>query len=211
MKKLLLSLALFSASTLSVSALSDISGSDFKTYINNAQSQNIISGYDDGTFRPNNPVSFIESLKIITNTGPYAQRVAKDDSQEWYTKFVNFYNTNQKTPTVSFGNNEAITRDFAVYLMLRQLDIELEGSDMSQISASFPDVDTSIPLAPYILFAKYAGITDGYSDGTFGPKNKVSRWELTKMVWRTLREDSTKIQEKYLDLVVGGLLKTLEQ
>ncbi len=211
MKKIILTLSLLAFSCTSVSALSDISGSDFESYINKAHEQWIISGYDDGTFRPNNPVSFIESLKIILNTGPYSKSIQGNDSDEWYTKFVQYYKAHQKTNAVSFGKDEKITRDFAVYLMLRQLDIDLTGSDLSQIPASFPDINKNTPLAPYILFAKYAGITDGYKNGTFGPKNKVSRWELTKMVWRSLRENSNQIREKYLDLVVDGLIETLDK
>lgn len=198
MKKLLLITSIVLSTVSSAFALTDIADSDFKTYIENAQREHIISGYDDDTFRPNNPVSFIESLKIIINTGPQKDNV-EDIKGMWYQKFVDYYNQNQKTYEVNFENNEKITRDFAVYLMLRQLGITLDKTDFDKIpvNKNFPDVNKYTALAPYIKFAKYAKITDGYSDGTFWPKNKVSRGELTKMVWRSLRENKQDILQKY--------------
>ncbi|MBS9783781.1 S-layer homology domain-containing protein [Candidatus Gracilibacteria bacterium] len=206
MKKILLATSVVLARVSSAFALTDIADSDFKVYIENAQKEHIISGYDDNTFRPNNPVSFIESLKIIINTGPARQELGKQTATmnfaNWYDPFVYFYNKNQKTNEVNFENNEKITRDFAVYLMLRQLGITLNKSDYYLISLDkdFPDLYSYTPLAPYIRFAKYAKITDGYSDGTFGPKNKVTRGELTKMVWRSLRENKEDILKKYSEI-----------
>lgn len=75
MKKILLATSVVLARVSSAFALTDIADSDFKVYIENAQKEHIISGYDDNTFRPNNPVSFIESLKIIINTGPARQEL----------------------------------------------------------------------------------------------------------------------------------------
>ncbi len=75
MKKLLLTTSIVLATISSAFALTDIADSDFKVYIENAQREHIISGYDDDTFRPNNPVSFVESLKIIINTGPQRQEI----------------------------------------------------------------------------------------------------------------------------------------
>lgn len=208
MKKFSLFLGFFFLAAPSTFALSDIEGSDFETYINNAYEEGIISGYDDGTFRPDNTVSFIESLKIAINTGLHKNKIDNSLAEEnWYTPFVDYYHENQQADDFYFENDEPITRDFAIYLILRQLDIELEAINIDKIQSSFPDINPDTPLAPYILFAKLAGITNGYSDGTFGPKNTVTRWELTKMVWRTLRENSTQIQEKYLQLVMEGLLE----
>jgi len=50
----------------SVSSFSDLeNGAWYIPYINTAKAQNIIGGYSDGTFRPNNPVSRAEAAKII--------------------------------------------------------------------------------------------------------------------------------------------------
>ena len=34
-------------------------------YVNELSNKNILSGYEDGTFKPNNPVSFLETMQII--------------------------------------------------------------------------------------------------------------------------------------------------
>ncbi len=87
----------------------------------------------------------------------------------WHGPYVYFYNQNQKTNEVYFENNDKITRDFAVYLILKQLGITLDKTDFDKIPANknFPDVNKYTALAPYIKFAKHVKITDGYSDGTF--------------------------------------------
>ncbi|PID84053.1 hypothetical protein CSB09_02775 [Candidatus Gracilibacteria bacterium] len=204
MKKIIVFFALFTANIVSVFALSDIDGSDFRMYIEKAHKEKIISGYQDGTFRPNNPVSFIESLKIIINTGPKKQdmqeQTATMNFAHWYDSYMYYYNNSQKTNEVYFSQNEKITRDFAVYLMLRQLGVTFEQKDFDAIIADFPDVTKNTKLAPYIKFAKYVGITDGYKDGTFGPKNKISRGELTKMVWKSLQENQQDIIDKYKEI-----------
>ncbi len=187
----------------SIFTFSDIDGSDFEDYIKKAHRQNIISGYDDGTFRPNAPVSYIESLKIVLNTGPHQDLVQEPDESvfdNWWNRYKTFYEQHQQTNKVNFENNEKITRDFAVYLVLKQLGMDLDSVDASVIPAKFSDVNPSMPLAPYIYFAKYTGVINGYTWDTFGPKNKVSRGELTKMVWNALRKNKTKISKKYSEL-----------
>ncbi len=201
MKKLLVVWFALLASTTSAFAFYDTQDSDFRYYIETASQDGVISGYSDGTFRPNNPVSFIESLKIAINTGGYKNFVAGvEEWNYWYDKYLKFYNLNQRTFAVDFSNNQRITRDFAIYIILKQLDIDLDAFDSQKMGVNFPDAIRGSELDPYIHFAKYAGIVSGYSDGTFGPKHLVSRWEFTKMVWNALRRDSGEILRKYRSL-----------
>ncbi|PID84034.1 hypothetical protein CSB09_03290 [Candidatus Gracilibacteria bacterium] len=197
MKKLFIICVLSLLSISSVSAFSDIKNSDFRQYITNAFSESIISGYGDGTFRPDNPVSFVESLKMAINTGPQRDNIDRDMGSNWFTPFVSYYNNNYRVPSIAFSNDQKITRDFAVYILLRQLGIELTSSDIEKIPAKFPDIENITELTPYIFFAKHAGIVSGYRNGTFGPKNKVSRGEFTKMLWKSLRENNEAILQKY--------------
>ncbi len=189
MKKILTASLVVLTSIPSAFAFSDISGSDFEDYIEKAYNNNIISGYDDGTFRPNNPVSFIESLKIVLNTGPHQDLVQEPDESvfdNWWNRYKTFYEQHQKTSYVDFENNEKITREFAVYLVLKQLGIDLDHVNASEIPVHFTDVNESMPMASYIYFAKHTGVVNGYTWDSFGPKNRVSRGELTKMVWNAL-------------------------
>ena len=71
-------------------------------YITAAQNHQIISGYPDGLFRPNNFVSRVEALKIILETsgldlagdGLKSSSFTDVEIGSWYEKYVNYAATN---------------------------------------------------------------------------------------------------------------------
>lgn len=59
----------FTESSNSTVSFSDVSGSDwFQPYVALAAERGIVSGYDDGTFKPHNPITRAEAAKIIEVT-----------------------------------------------------------------------------------------------------------------------------------------------
>ena len=46
---------------------------------------------------------------------------------------------------------------------------------------SFSDVSATAWYAPYVAWANENGIVNGYSDGSFGPNNRVTRGEMAKI------------------------------
>lgn len=125
--------------------------------------EKLVSGYSDGAFKPNNTVSFVESLKIITNTSENFEKIVQN-SENWSTPYKAFYQSNFLQNEKTFSDNEKITRDFAIYYILKNAGIHLEGTSLPN---SFPDVHANSVFAPYINFAKIAGISNGYADGNF--------------------------------------------
>ncbi len=66
---------------------SDVEESDwFHPYLNTAINLGIISGYEDGTFKPNETVNRVEALKMLLQ----ANAITLTDSGEWYEKYLNF-------------------------------------------------------------------------------------------------------------------------
>lgn len=171
-------LAILPISTLQVSAFSDIQNSEFKPYIEQMLAEKLVSGYDDGLFRPSNPVSFAESLKIVINTTRGVQNISS--KQKWYDYYEEIYKKEFLQNEKIFAQGQNITRDFAMYIILRNLGIDLENK---KIPNQFPDVKDSSIFANYINFAKMNGIVSGYSNGRFGPNNLVTRGEFAKMTW----------------------------
>lgn len=191
MKKLLLSLCFLFP--FSASAFVDIQNSEFKPYIDHMVTEKLVSGYSDGAFKPNNTVSFVESLKIITNTSENFEKIVQN-AENWSTPYKAFYQSNFLQNEKTFSDNEKITRDFAIYYILKNAGIHLEGTSLPN---SFPDVHVNSVFAPYINFAKIAGISNGYADGNFWPHNTVTRGELAKMTWKALRENKEQILQRY--------------
>ncbi len=66
---------------------SDVVDSDwFHSYLETALSIGIISGYEDGTFKPNETVNRVEALKMLLQ----AREVTLTEGSEWYDKYLNF-------------------------------------------------------------------------------------------------------------------------
>lgn len=94
-------------------------GSSFLTYVNTAISLKAISGYPDGTFRPNNPVTRAEGLKIVLGVmqtalerveGPVYADVGKND---WCAPYA-LWNRDHEVLSATGGNfhpNSPLTRE----------------------------------------------------------------------------------------------------
>lgn len=104
----------------SITAFSDVPlGSSFLTYVNTAIALKAISGYPDGTFRPNNPVTRAEGLKIVLGVmqialervdGPVYADVGKND---WCAPYA-LWNRDHEVLSTSGGNffpNTPLTRE----------------------------------------------------------------------------------------------------
>lgn len=98
---------------------SDIKNSDvIAKYTKFALDKNIISGYSDGTFRPNNNISRAEATKILVNTLPvnlaenqtqFAD-ISKDNTLGKYIQTAYNYYLVNGTSTTTFEPNHTISR-----------------------------------------------------------------------------------------------------
>ena len=189
MKKLialLLSAAVLSASA-AMADYSDV-GQDawFYDAVNSATENEWFTGYEDGSFKPDNNISRAEAAKVLV-TYKYgselpdtADEVYPDiDGTEWYAQFVNISGAEDIIPSdESFEPSEPITREDTVVGMLRAL-----GMEPSENTAEFTDSsDISDYALGYITAASESGIINGYDDGSFGPKLPVTRAEFAQIL-----------------------------
>ncbi|MDD3793443.1 MAG: S-layer homology domain-containing protein [Candidatus Gracilibacteria bacterium] len=184
--------------------MTDVRGTTFEEVILNAYNKGVIKGYEsEKKFKPDNGVSFIESLAIITNTLDKKDEVLKfEDINEkhWSDKYKALYNSQDKTGYRFYTNDDLIHRDFAIYLMLRHIGIEFRRNDYSKFEHNFKDVEFGDRFAPYIAFAYENGITQGYSEGplagSFGVSSNITRGEITAFSFKVLNMKE-KLQESY--------------
>lgn len=80
----------------------------------------------------------------------------------------------------TFRPDAQVSRAEFVKMVLGALDYEIAESVSEN---PFSDVDASAWYAPYVATAKEAGITSGYSDGTFKPDRPIQRGEALKMLF----------------------------
>ncbi len=65
----------------------------YMPYLATAKEENIIQGYPDGTFLPEQTVNYVEMLKIFLETANVELNL-NNDSMEWYEKYVNYAEDN---------------------------------------------------------------------------------------------------------------------
>ncbi|MBP3361512.1 MAG: S-layer homology domain-containing protein [Clostridia bacterium] len=153
-------------------------------YILNLYNKGIISGYEDGSFRPEGNVTRGEFAKMvcsvlgITNK---ASAVFTDVSQHWSNPYVAAAYENGIITGMTdelFAPDSAITREQGAAVLYRALKL---GS--TNAADKFADDDS---ISGYAVEAVYAlrrkGIISGRENNKFEPKTTLTRAEAAKMI-----------------------------
>lgn len=169
--------------------LTDISGHWGEDCIKRLVFQNIISGYTDGTFKPDNAVTRAEFVKLIVSALDMEIKRGQsfDDVNEtdWCYQYIS--TASQNGIIYGYGSefhpNDFITRQDAAVILYRALNIE---NSSASVSLSYED---SAEISDYALEAvselSKNGILSG--DGNkFNPKNNTTRAESAVMIERML-------------------------
>ncbi|HEY4391469.1 MAG TPA: family 10 glycosylhydrolase, partial [Paenibacillus sp.] len=173
--------------------LSDISGHWAEESILQAVQQKWINGYEDGTFRPNQPVnreqfavmlsralklegietsvSFVDADKISSWARPYIAKVLESN-------IINGYQDN------TFRPDQQINRAEMAAMIVRALGIEPD----SKANLPFSDAKTiQVWARPYVAAAYQAGIIQGRGNQAFAPNESATRAEAVIMILRLLQ------------------------
>ncbi len=144
-----------------------------------------ISGYGDGTFRPDNTVTRAEAASIITNVSgakPNGSNKFSDVSESaWYNDSVSAasaagYITGY--PDGAFKPENTITRAEMAVIICKYTGVNVSESD-----SAYSDTDGHW-AKNYITALGKKGIITGYSDGMFRPDKTVTRAEAVTMINR---------------------------
>ena len=160
----------------------------------------IISGYEDGSFRPNNNVTREEFVKLIVEAFDIISQNTECDFEDisadaWFKKYVSAAVENGIIKGIDenhFGVGQSIRRQDAAVILDRVLDI----ADISITSSvSFSDADTIGDYAfNSVLKLSDAGIINGI-DGGFAPHEPVSRAQAAKLIYESLEyRDNSLLQ-----------------
>jgi len=175
--------------TASAVSYKDVNSSHWaKSYIDYLSDKNVFTGYNNGTFKPDQTVTTAELMAIISRTfglsATKAISYADVKSTDWYYPYVSQAAAQGYILDGSYVYpNQPLTREKAVAMIARYLGLETSGSgyvrfgDSSQISYAYKD---------YVDAAVAEGIINGYTDGTFKPQKEISRAEIAKIVYTML-------------------------
>ena len=151
----------------------------------------LITGYPNGNFGPDDPISRASVATILVRE----LGLSMDDNQQFDDVPANHWASgnigaaaNQGIITGNghgeFKPDDPLTREEMAAILVRAY--ELTGSS----TISFPDVDENSWSYPYIEKLVANNITTGLPDGTYAPKKNISRAEFSAMVARVIRAEN---------------------
>lgn len=185
--------------------INDLTGHWAEAYIGNLVDQGIISGYPDGTFKPEGKITRAEFASILVKGFELpieGSKVFSDTADHWaknsiaaaYSQgIINGYSENE------FGPDDPITREQMAVMIVKaaQPNTAVSGK-------TFADSDSISEWAREAVSAATGNkIINGYPDNTFRPKGNTTRAEAAVVLSKSLqlkagdREEPTPVEEDY--------------
>lgn len=174
--------------------LQDISESWAKTEITELFNQEIIKGYPDQTFRPENPITRAEVAQILSNMMDHLQMEKKgniaESNQPWYypamqrVKAAGWMMGDEKG---DFLPNLNITRQDMFTILGRFGQWKMSDQEVDSVLGAFSDSQEISDYAkPYIAQMVKMGLIKG-ENGKLQPKQAISREEMAVIIYRALK------------------------
>ena len=162
-----------------------------------------ISGYSDGTFRPQNSATRAEFAAMLYALLDENTKASKETDDNSFTDIKGHWAIHQISTIAnlglmdgysdgSFRPDRKVTRAEAVTVLTALYD------DFAADVSSFTDMDNHW-ASTYVNKAVKCGITAGYADGTFRPEYPVTRAQLVTMINSTM---GRKPDEKSIEYFV---------
>lgn len=178
------------------------------------KNKGIISGYSDGTFKPDNPVNRAELMKIVINSNPLDFDAEKYNitcfsdvvKGEWYTPYICYakdkewisgYKDGTFAPSKTVNKVEALKIIMNAYGFYRPDSVD---------ESSIADVAASDWFAPFTERAYQLGLIDLDDSGNFYPGNDVTRAEVSQLIYNMIvlaKEDIAAVSGEVSRVVSG--------
>jgi hypothetical protein len=168
----------------------------FYEFIENLASDEVVGGYDDGTFRPDDFVTRGQMSKFIANGFGFTELDNSCGDFPDVSPGYTFYNqiTTLKCKGVVAGYVDGTYRPEELVSRGQAMKFVISGARIARGDSTFlantqddifPDVPRSNVFYEYVMSAYSNAIVNGYPDGNFGPEDPVNRGAMAKMVSNT--------------------------
>jgi hypothetical protein len=171
---------------------SDITGHWAEAAIKELIARNAMSGYPDGTFKPDNSISRAEFATILVkafNLKSEGNKVFSDTASHWAREYIATayacgiiagYSPN------TFGPDDQITREQMAAMIVRAID--LPQAPQTGVDINFSDAaDISDWADSAVKSVVVHKIMSGYPDNTFKPGGNASRAEAATVIVNALK------------------------
>lgn len=164
--------------------------------INTEYTKPYASGYDDGSFLPNNNITRGELAAMIARLsygddlpdGMYKASFPDVDSDAWFNKYIGYLEDKDVLSGYEDGTfrpMDTITRGEISAVIARA-----QRYDLISYNGIFTDVTENDWAKDYIETLADKNIVSGYEDGTFGPYSPLTRAEAVAIINRVLVEST---------------------
>ncbi len=185
-------LLLFLVQPVSASFLPDIIDHWAEDKVRQLVDLGAITGYPDGTFKPENTITRAEFSAVICRAleleemkGETFQDVEGHWGEGWIESLVSEGIIDSNIYGTSYQPDEPITRQEIALMTVNALDSNNTGEDLAQMP--FEDLEKiGETFYQHVARSYSKGIVTGYPDNTFKPEGTATRAEATVMVTRTL-------------------------
>lgn len=211
-------------------SFSDISDKKYEWavgYIENMADMKLISGYEDGTYRPDNSITRLEALSLFARAMGSRSEINQKALKAANTK----YGDTVAKYKLSFGSedveyllyrgalketelnsylaedlrNEPMPRHEAAVIITKALCAEKEATSEIMIDLEYTDAK-QIPSksSQYVYYVTKNNIMTGMGDGTFSPNSGVLRSQIAVMLSKTVDMIGLTVEELKFDGVSGS-------
>ena len=214
-KKIISVISAMTAICMSVSAFainfSDVDPEQYSwcvSQIDQMSDEGYINGYEDGTFRPDNEVTRLESIALFARAMGSSDEINAPILSFAHTKYDSmikacsvpwgsdelaymlykgaFQQSDLDTYVMGTAKNKPLTRGEAAVIMTKAMGGEDEAKSIAQVQLTYRDSRT-IPtnILQYVQYVTDHGIMNG-SDGKFNPNDNITRAQMTVMLARAV-------------------------
>lgn len=216
----------------------DIKGTAYEwaqPYIETMAEQGLISGYEDGTYRPQNAVSRLETIVLFAHamgSGSDINATAVEYAMQQYADVIDSFELNFGQKEVAFmlyrgvlseaeatsylkgdSKNQPMPRYEAATIITKAMGGEAEAKKNLVLDMEYTDV-SDIPSAAkkYVHYVTQKKIMNGMGDGTFSPKTSVLRAQIAVMLSNTVETMGLSIEQlKISSIDTVGLNMTVKE
>lgn len=178
-------------------AFSDSTGHWAEPYINTIKPLGVISGFPDGTFKPESFVTRIQFIAIAVNSLELQTRQV-NPNEYWGTPYVEAALNADLIAESEYGGltenslNKNITREEMASIIVNAFyttGATVSASELQIANSKLTDLNqVSTEYYEQAIAAVALKIIDGYSDNTFRPLNNASRAQAAAVSYKLLLE-----------------------
>lgn len=158
-----------------------------------------VSGYTDGTFRPDNTITRAEAAAIIASlqsdfdeNKTYENKFSDVASDKWYSNCINF--AAEKGYLSGYDDNTFIPENTITRAEMSVILGKYLGMAGGVGKTSYSDVPSMHYAVGYITQLSIKSIISGYGNHEFKPDNTITRAEAVTMINKALGREADNIQ-----------------